>query len=355
MERIVTIRSTKSKYKKHPFNTPVVFSTDINTYLTGQHIDPRDESTKNNLTANKMLGKEPLTELEKERFPFVLNPDMERIYGIVDGTNYNLTLDEKGKPIFPEQYVMANWMMKYVPEVAKNSSSVIPDKHFFYIEDRYEEAVANVSKKDKIFDAMSIIRKMAVEQLRDLALLLNYYVKSFHVNVNLSETLLKEQLYTQCETTPDFVLKFKEKGVQDDLYFLKLAYHGIIQYREGAYYDGSKFLGTTLTDLKTFVSTKENSDIAAKWNRTLSSKIGDTRYVVPTKDSETSNVGRTYDTQVNEFYKFVEEKNYDESLKKYRSAIAMNRDGVKNAEMKEALEKLKLELEEIEKQKNKIE
>jgi len=343
IKRKVVVIAIKTKYNSKPFFTPVVWSEKIHTYLTGQHIDPNDKSTEGNLSPDQMLGKAPLTDEQKKKFKYIIDPNEETLHTIYNKETLDISTDANGEPINHGDYAKYIWLCKYVPEVAPDKDS-ITSNHIFYIQDEGREAEIMVSKKTKTYLAMDVVYKtIGLDKLSDLALLLNYYKPSFNVDIrNTSTILLQNKMFEVCESNPEFVLKFKEKGVQEDLYFLKLAYYKIITKKDGSYYDGEQYLGTTLSDLKAFSSSSANESFNSKWSKLLlqnekpGTGISDT-------DFDKTPVNDRYIKLVGECTSSLEKKNYKEAMGRYKLANMMNKNGKELPELKKKLALLKEE------------
>jgi hypothetical protein len=347
-EREVVIMAIKEKYRKTPFTSPSVWDENIHAFLTGQHIVPGDPSTDNNLTVDEMTGKKALTNEKAKKFPFVINP--ETAYAIIHGRRLNLNTKEDGTPVFYPDWAFYNWL-KYIPEVAQSEKDIIPTKHILYLLDKEQEAKVKIDKRKQFFKAMKLIDSLSFAELADVALLLNYYVPGFNVNVQtLSKTMLEEKIGEACELHSEHIMKYSEDGAKEDLFYLRLYSTGIISKRENAFYDGSQYLGNTLSDLKMFINKKENDSYKSKWTRLLRDKMGDSInvYIKKSDDKKEENTSQsvldTYTRKVQDFRAFIEEKNYDDAMSVYRSAIIVMRDGKENENMKSELATLKKEL-----------
>lgn len=276
MKRKVKLIAVDNRYKDTPYPFLCVEDESIGTYLTGQHIDPNDPDTYDNLTVEEMTGKQMLSPEKKKRFPFVINP-LNRI-NFMNLQTFDLTKDKKGEFVNPKDAALVNLLKNYTWFVAPEKDKAKPKKHFFYIHDEIEEAQSRVSKADKVYQATRFIREeLAPEGLFDTALVLNYKVKSFKFDPNnYSDVVLKDRVLSLCETNPEAVLECKSSAHIDEVFILKLVLHNFIKLRGTDFYDGSKFIGKDLNDLKRFIKQEENTMTVSKWNRLLAQKEGRT-------------------------------------------------------------------------------
>jgi hypothetical protein len=349
-KREVTIVALKEKYRKTAFVTPAIYDDNIHTYLTGQHIDPMIPSTANNLTVDEMTGKKELSNEKAKRFPYVLNPETN--YALAHHRVLNISTNIDGTPVHPADFAFYNFI-KYIPEVALSESAVKTDVHIVYILDKEKEASTKVTKKRQSYKAMKLIENLNFKELTDIALLLNYYVSDFNINVkSLSRTMLEEKIYDACDEHAEQILRYSEAGAKEDLFILKLYSNGIITKRENAFYDGNQFLGKMLSDIKAFVSKKENEFYMSKWAKLLKEKLGDEVdvYFNPNenkkeeKSDKPTSVLDAYNVKIMECKAFLEEKDYDNAMKKYKGACILNKEGIELKEIKEQLANLKAEL-----------
>ena len=72
-KRIVRILTSDKRYGTKPYRSVPPLREDWNTYLTGQHIIPGDETTFGNLTIDQMTMKVPLTVEQQRKFEYVIN------------------------------------------------------------------------------------------------------------------------------------------------------------------------------------------------------------------------------------------------------------------------------------------
>lgn len=267
---LVKVVSGDKRYRNRAFRSVPL---EVNgTYLTGQHIDPYDISTKGNLTADQMRGLKPLTEEQLRKFGYVINPDIP--VPIRHLREYDITIGPDGLPINHKDYWEFQYL-KYQPVVAKDKDSYNITNHRFYIEDKEAEASKRVTKREMMYKALEAVRKdMSLERLTDIAILLNYNVPAFKVNAEkVSRTILEDKIYETCEQFPEDVLKCFNEEAELDLYILKLASKGILTRKAQDFFDGSTFIGRGLEGVKDYMSKSSNEATVSKWSSLLKGDV----------------------------------------------------------------------------------
>jgi hypothetical protein len=274
MKRKVKLIAVDNRYKETAYPYQCVFDEALKTYRTGQHIDNSDPKTRDNLTVEEMTGEVQLSEEKRKRFPYVINP-LPQI-NFYNNQEFDLSTDESGKHLNPRDAALVNLLKKHGYMVAVTREEVIPKRHMFYIKDDIYEAEQRVSKSDKAYQAEKYIREeLKGDGLRDVGMVLAYKVKDFRYNPDTeSDLMLKDKIIELCKTKPEKVLECKQPGTNDDIYVLKLSLHNFITRRGTDFYDGSKFIGKDLDDVKKFMNLEENTALVSKWNRLLAEKEG---------------------------------------------------------------------------------
>jgi len=279
-ERVVTIISCDKRYAQKPYPSVPVQDSGIGTYLTGQHIDPEDPSTFNNLTMEEMTERVQLSAEKMKKFPFVIKPESKdengkftpNIFPIKHGTKLNITCDEMGVPVNQKDHALYNYYSKYVSVVSPSKEQMKKGTHYFYIEDKVAEANKRVSVEDQRFEAQSLVRSANLDKYREIALILNWKIKDFHMNVGyLTETEVKDILIQQCNERPADIISCFDKNINEDIFILKLKDKGILTWKNGAFYDGSLFVGSTLEQVKSFIKEDSKREYQQKWARLLES------------------------------------------------------------------------------------
>ncbi len=274
MKRVVKLIAVDNRYKGSTYPFIPVYDIGLGTYRTGQHIDPKDPDTLGNLTLEEMTGKKELSPEKRKKFPYVIDP--KATYNLHNGMEWDLTVDEDGRSLNAKDVAIEHFVRAEGWMVAPQRSKVIPRKHYFYIKDEIFEAKERVSNSEISYNAEKFVREgLTPEGLRDVGLVLNYKVKEFIYEPNTTtELMLKDKVLELCKTKPQKVLECKEPGTEDDIYILKLVLHGLITQRGTDFYDGSRFIGKDLDDVKKEIKLEENRAKVSKWNRILSEKEG---------------------------------------------------------------------------------
>lgn len=269
--KIVRVISLDKRYRQEPYPSCASFDTTTDTYLTGQHIVPGNENTVNNLTTNEMLGKEKLIKAKQLRFPYVINP--EHRIPIMHGARLILSKDNSDTYTHPKDVALYNYIMLQ-PYVAPSKEAYIKSRHYFYIEDKEVEAETRVNKRNLRFNAEKLIREnTAIGKMSDVAEMLSYSIKNFNINAdNLTKTQIEDLLYKTCDKHPEEVIKCYSDDSKEDMHVIKLIKQKILKKTNDGIYDGSKFIGMTLGDVKVFMGKPENENFTTKWGQLLLSK-----------------------------------------------------------------------------------
>jgi hypothetical protein len=267
---LVKIISADKRYRQKAYMSVAIENNDI--FLTGQHIDPYDSKTKDNLTTEQMRGLKPMSEAQAKKFGYVINPDIQ--HPIRHLREYDVSIGPDGSPVNHKDYWEFNYL-KYQPVVAKDKDSYNLTENRFYIEDKEAEASKRVTKRELMYKAVELVRKdLSLERLTDIALLLNYHVSTFNVNTaKISRTLLEDKIYETCETNPDEVLKCFTDESELDLYILKLSQKGIITKKGQDFFDGTTFIGKNIEGVKDYMNKSANEQVTNKWSALMKNDV----------------------------------------------------------------------------------
>jgi hypothetical protein len=275
-KQVIEIIAIDKRYMETPYPFRPMEDSKIGTWLTGQHIDSSDEKTKGNLTLDEMLGKIPLSDIKRDKFPYVINP--HGLYPLWNRRKFDVTKDNDGKPVNPKDFFEFNMFKNYSWMVASSRNTVRHGTDYFYINDVESIAKETVSKEDMIYDATKFIREeCTIERYKELALLLNYKIKSFNINVEgMTEVMIRAKLYQACKEHPEEVLTCKGDESNDELFILKASIYGIIKKVGDDFYDGPKFIGKGVKGVKIFMANPENQMYVGKWKTLSNEKEGKT-------------------------------------------------------------------------------
>jgi len=266
-EKIIKIYSLDKRYRRSPYPSVPAEDVQNGTFVTGQHFEPGREGYY--LTVEEMRGQKDLTAAKQKAFPYVINPD--HTIQIVHGSSFNLTKDAEGGYKYPKDAATFAYI-KLQDYVAPTKSEYREGKHYFYIDDHEQNAEKVVSTINKEFMAMKFIMdNTAREKMREIALLLQYYMKGFTVDFkNWTDTMIMEKLLTTAKSNPGEIMLCQTKEAENDLYILKLSNAGIIKHDSDGFYDGKTFLGSTCTQVYSMIKSKENEALASRYATSLS-------------------------------------------------------------------------------------
>jgi len=287
-KRLVKIIAVDRRYKSTPYPYVPIFDGDLNTYLTGQHIDNKIPETRGNLTTAEMKGDVQLSSEKADRFPFVINPLNE--YPIINGMILDIT-KEKGKYLNPRDGALYNMWKNHGYKIAMSRISVKKGYDFFYIKDEYEEATIAVSTDDLIYEAMKLIKeKTNVGNYADIAMLISYRVKGFFLNTeNKPEVVIQSKLLQVCKEKPAEVIECFKKSAEEELQVLKYAKYNIIQKRGNDFFDGDKFIGRTVRDVLSFMRDPINVGLVDKWQKLYENRVKPVIYNPKSDEGEAKN------------------------------------------------------------------
>lgn len=250
----VKLIAVSPKYKKHPL--VLTAPTYGNTFITGQEYLASDEKTIGGLTANQMLGIEELSKEQKEKYPYVLKPDVYYHFS----NNMTFNLDN------PEHVTKLNFLMKVCPDIAKSKAEFVRGKHSHYIYDKVNEATHSVRKADLIYEAMSKVKKSSYDTVVDVASYLSYIDVDFHVNVNsATRDEVFQAVYNACEKNPQTVIDCFTKDIREEILVVKMIKTEVIKKNKDGFEDNGTYLGKTINDIIEFARRKENAGRLSRW------------------------------------------------------------------------------------------
>lgn len=235
------------------------------TYATGQHIDSSDKTTRGNLTPDQMMKVKPLTEKQVDDFPFIIDP--MNTYKWKDGHKFNT-----------DDY-MDRAFMKFIllnsDKVAENKAVYNRGKHEWYFEDKEAEAKIIIDNDDLWFEARQKVANCSIDRMRQISLLLNYLIKNASIDIrNSSSDIIKALLYDLCKKSPKIVLSCFQPGAQDDIFIMELVHHNILSLKEGKFYDGTRFVGGNILDVKEYMNKSDNVQAKSRWLTQLDTAKG---------------------------------------------------------------------------------
>ena len=264
IEKKVRIVSLDKRYRKEAYPSIPIFNSKIGTYETGQHINPADPTTKDNLTTAEMLGEVMIPAEKLKKFPHIIVPEVR--VPIEHLRQFNLSTHEDGSYVNPKDVAEFN-LIKQFDFVAPTKAQYKTTAHYFYIEDLQAEATIRVNARELRFRAEKLVRENAtVSKYKDLAILLNYKIPSAKFLIdNMSELMIQDKLFDACETNPNAVISCFADSAHEDLFILKAAQYGIITRKGASFYDNEQFLGDSVEEVKRFIRKEEGMRYKIRW------------------------------------------------------------------------------------------
>ena len=267
----VRIVSVDPRYRKEPYPAIPIYNERLGTYITGQHIDPSDPETLNNLTKREIEQEDKLSADKRKKFPHVIVAEMR--VPIQHLRIINLSTNDEGAYIAPKDVAELEFF-KLQEVVAPSKGKVINKKHWFYIEDKEAEAETRVANRTLQFEAEKLVREnLSISMYQDVALVLNYKIQDFSLDIrNSTDTVIQDALFEACRKNPADVIKCFDKSADMDKFILKLEHYGIINLEDGKFYDGGQYLGDTVDDVKKFLKGQEGSRYHKRWSTLIAQK-----------------------------------------------------------------------------------
>ena len=259
-QHIVQVIMTKPIYKKESWTVPIEMMS-ANNYITGQDV-----------TYDKMTGKVPLTEEEKKKYPFIINP--EDRYKVPDRQKFDITMDALGVPLNPRDYAIYKLILvsNYIAE-NKIKYDIHPMRYIGYFYDTESEAKRGNEIDDLRYDAETLVRNAGLDMRKKVALLLNYKVpdKEFFINLaTVSDDILKRELVKAAREHPELLTScFPERnpGIEHELFIVELLHYNVVtQKPDGDIYSGARFLGSTIEDVVKTLGKQEMQPDISKWS-----------------------------------------------------------------------------------------
>lgn len=263
-KQIVRIVSIDKRYRKESYPFVPIYNHSIGTYITGQHVDPNLPETKGRLTTEEMEHPERMTAERKKMYPYIIQPEVR--VPLTHLRSFNIATDEVGHPVNPKDHAEYIFFSLQTEQVAKSKSAVVAGQHYFYIENLESEATERLEKGKMRFEAEKLVReKGTLQRFKDIALLLNYKIKDFRINVNVSETILQDKIIEACNSNPADVLRCFSPESEKDLFILRAESLGLITRRGDSFFDGAQYLGDNLEDIKKFLKTEDGGRYERRW------------------------------------------------------------------------------------------
>lgn len=280
------IRASARKYKKS--SQFLGIKNRGGKYFTGQE---QSSERPNGLTQQEIKNPDIIPIEKRKNFPQVITPDT--YISIFDGQ----TLQEEG--VSKDDDVI--WgLLKLQPNVALNKRDLNPANHDWYIENPEVEAKSKAKERRKKNRALKYVDEAAISKQQTFLV----FVSSEHGKVNVNPRILSpDRIYTEAvdaaEEYPESAVAFfegKDPLIKKKVGILELMSYEIIKERNNAYYDGSTFLGTNLTEVGNFLDAPENAPTRDKLFKLLSkAKNGGKDYKRSQKELDSIQAGEIID------------------------------------------------------------
>ena len=260
-EQIVILRWTKKVLKKAPLMwIPPQYE---GTYRTGQEIVPGDPKTVDNLTVEQMTGKKSLTAEQMRKFPIVINPD--NTYYFHDGRRFN-----KDKT---EDMIHLNFLLCSYKRIASSIAVYNSVLHDGYIEDQEAESKMVVDNTNQLYDALTLIKNRQIDEVMEAALYTNHAYNDSEIDIKkMSQNQIYGELYKIAKVQPDLIIKAFSEEARKSIFVLKLEAFGILNRRDGIYYEGQRYLGNSVVEVSEYLQRQENIATAERLRKILNQK-----------------------------------------------------------------------------------
>lgn len=196
-------------------------------------------------------GQENLTEAERKKEPLIIDSNESYPVRHMMILDLNVRADE----------IMYNFFLQKDDVIAKSKSAINPGVHRFYIENREEEATMAIKDIDMEYDALTLIKKLNLEGMNDLARLLGSPIK------DMGATQVEAFLKKKAKSNPHLIITALQDNDRDIKIILnKLVDGNVITKKDGGkYYNGDNLIGVNEFYAVEYLKKKENSDIVAQW------------------------------------------------------------------------------------------
>lgn len=314
----VRIVSVDKRYMKEAYPFIPIFDDRMGAYITGQHIDPNDPSTRENLTRLEMENPSTISMEKRKRFPHIIIAE-ERM-PLMHLRSFNLSVDETGNYINQKDAAEFNFFALHKYMIAPSKDQVKEGTHYFYIENLEAEAEFRLSKKKLRYEAEKFIREKAnMSKYRDIALMLNYHIKEFRANVNAPESILEDKIVQACEEYPADVIKCFSEEAERDIFILRAEYNGLIVRKGDSFFDGSQYLGDSIEDIKKFVKTEDGSRYERRWASQLAKVTNEPKAISADKSRK-----ERFESLVDKCSRFIITGFFDDALNFYQEAFTLD-------------------------------
>jgi hypothetical protein len=149
--------------------------------------------------------------------------------------------------------------------IAKNKRVLNPNEgHKFIMEDPELDAEETSVKVDKVYDAVSLLREMSVEEKRDLCRLMGQYTNK------MNEKKIDGFLKGRAQSDPDEIINLLEhKDYKYRVFLKRLQDAGVIRVEDGKYFYGETIVGIDQDTAVFYLRDQRNKDVIDQWGRFL--------------------------------------------------------------------------------------
>lgn len=268
--RIVKLKTRDKRYIKgssYPFIPAQREQGGV--FLTGQLVDPSDSSTRGFLTLAEATGESFMSDEKRKMFRYVINPN--DVIALRNNDQFDLTVDEKGLPLNDRDTAIHNMLKLNTNKIAASREEYNPLNHIFWLEDVEAVAATRLNRERKEADLKYRIYRLDYTKLKDLALLLNIYDKSFKSTPDLvSEEMLTNKITDLMKVNMKaFDDIFDEKGAfskraTKDMMIAKLVDMGLIRVNINEFLYENAYIGGTVEEVQRWMSDGRNRNAVAK-------------------------------------------------------------------------------------------
>ena len=282
--------AVQAKWRRNAL--PLTAIVDGANIITGQTFVPGIPEFEKGLTKEQLLGKEPLTEEQKQLYGFIIEP--EAVYRFP----HNMQLDDET----PEGKALLGLLKLYPDKIAQSKDKLKKGTHSHYIEDKVDEAKKVVQSIDLFYDAVHKIKNASTDAVEDVAAYLTYMVPQLSINTSaLSRDEMYAEIFNACKEHPNRVMEAFDPGNKETLTVIKLIRNKIITESTDGIRDGNNYLGRNINEVVSFLRKQENSAKREKLMRNLTDNSRGVKAVVVKEDNG-------FDTYIKEVDKAIEDK-----------------------------------------------
>lgn len=228
---LVRVYLTKPVHRKNGYIIPILENN--GRFLTGQ-----------DLTYEQMTGKEPLSAVQREKYPFVINPEVQ--YKLKHNVNVDLNHIEIKSII--TLALLSNY-------IARSKDEYNSGVHEGYIIDKEADAIVELDMNIKIAKAFEVISNTNTEDIDILCTLVSLQNGSPSLDTAVSTKQKIAALYAIAKEFPDNIINSSGEhnpNIADEMFVAYCVKNGLIKKRGNAYtlYENNKevaVLGTTMT------------------------------------------------------------------------------------------------------------